>query len=1160
MPEREIVIKTRLDPAGLDDFKRRLEELRNLAQQVSGHLGPAPTGGAGAQAAVGVSFTPANSAAEAGAQVAATVDQASKRRTDAHNVIVGTTNTAIPEIPKPLIPGITPPGPTTPARRMPKTPYDLSTPAGLIDYEQQVVLPDLPLIRELTQVAGGGKTLSRNLQRVSQATAPTPAAVQIPKTLTNIHGKQNKWTTATPGTSEYITDAFLAAGHPDVFNKMNPYQQQEYKAAMSSWLSGDTEAPQAWYQEFAAPGAPQQVGGAGNGRVGGYLGTLGAAALGAARKYVPFLTAAGGISYAYSQAQQGWTDWQSSAAQFSSISHSLGQAGSAVEAFREQVTTTGASLAMSLSDTAQAAQLVTQSLGGQMTTSGLAGIISQVGGMSLGMGMTPSQSAQILAGARNVGLNAGAFQWTLANASVAGNMAGRQGVLASSILGAIAQQGPAAGTTQAVNPAALTSVLTSMAGTGNPWLQGQNAVSVLGQMNSGLMSSPTSQMFTQAAVEQAMGGKLPSGLGYVDLLMNLQAGGVNAAIPGTRGEPLGQAMAKYAMQQSGGDQQQAALIFRAMNPNLSLPRATQMLKQYLNYESLNVPKMPKGTSSEAEQAMARIAGAGSISALHHAVSQLRGAPALQGTLAQQRTQAEAFLRQNPGSALSESQALQVEQQQARTNISDIGRLVGPVAQAFLYPAAHLGPAGAFGETALLAGGGSYLASRAAKGILGWMGKGLRGAGGAAPVATDAAAASSSEDAVNVARIFAREPSLLGKMGTALKGILPAAEDVSRYAGPVGIAASLALSVPGVVSAIKTHQGSKIGSAVGGAAGGAAGAWGGAEAGAAIGTLIAPGVGTLIGGGIGALAGGLLGSKILGGLGGDIGSLFGGPHAAHHVAQAQLASAMQGPAHLQKATQTMTIHTMNIDTLAIGRLSMPFNLGQGGANSLASLDFTGHAGAQMKPTAAAAAQAAQAAPPDTSSGYQQAATYNHIPVTDKVLASAAKKSGLYGQEVTPWLGAIQKAHAKYPNVPESLIEAEIIHESNGKVGPTAGHIMGLLTSTQQYYNSHGVPGFNLNPSNPNDNVMMGTALLSMILKRYGGNEATALSVYGFGNTHVNSNWGYIGESLSIQQSMQKALEQAAETIGQSVGKHVAKNLQHDSGPVWHADPHRVAGRH
>ena len=123
----------------------------------------------------------------------------------------------------------------------------------------------------------------------------------------------------------------------------------------------------------------------------------------------------------------------------------------------------------------------------------------------------------------------------------------------------------------------------------------------------------------------------------------------------------------------------------------------------------------------------------------------------------------------------------------------------------------------------------------------------------------------------------------------------------------------------------------------------------------------------------------------------------------------------------------------------------------------------------------------------------------------------------------WYGdAIEKAHARYPNVPKKMIVSIIAMESSGHKYATsnagAQGLMQLMPVTQMEL---GIK----DPYNPKENIMGGTKYMNKLLKHYHNDTDKSLAAYNAGIGRVDKNGlnslpeetqNYIEEYHGIQQ--------------------------------------------
>jgi len=416
--------------------------------------------------------------------------------------------------------------------------YDLNTPQGLYQWYQQVYEPEAGVLSQMT-------TGFQNKLFGGPGRRPRPMLTTVP-------------TTSAP-MSESAMNGWFAGLSSNVHTMPGEIRGAYAQAAFNS--QSDNTAISNFYRQYGPQlGAPASAGGAGGG--GGIPPSsamgFGAAVGGAAKKYLPWVTMGGAVMYGVDQFKQGSNLWQQSSSPIDALSHSLSTTATNVEAFRQAISTAGAQFGQTLQQSAQSAQMLTQSFGNltQQNIASLVGSTAQFGYMN---GLSPSQSAQIMATSATLGLTQGygatlsptQFQGMLNNATTSAGMQGRQGPfytgLMSSANSVVSQNA------MLNNPTYFAGMYAQSVNT----MGGMRGGQLFSQLNSGVMgASGYTQGMLFAAMQKTLGGKLGS-QDIVNILA-AQQGGISSFVPGTH-TTVGSSLYGY-MKNSGFNQDQQVLM------------------------------------------------------------------------------------------------------------------------------------------------------------------------------------------------------------------------------------------------------------------------------------------------------------------------------------------------------------------------------------------------------------------------------------------------------------------------------------------------------------------------------------------------------------------------------------------------------------------------
>lgn len=466
--------------------------------------------------------------------------------------------------------------------------YDLNSPGGVVQYEEQVLIPAQQMLRgaSTTQAASTTSRIRARTFRGSLAeqlgyryeavtTQPNP---QLAKLLSKFK------TNSAPGTSDYYLD-FLnwAERNKNALPSALEQARQEALEKALGWngTPQDLNAPKQFYElvqqaiqpqttmQLVAPNRAQMLG--------QWAGQM--------LNRLPMLSAVGGIMWGARQFTQGYQLWQQTSGSFDQIAHSLSLTATSVEKFRAQVSAAGAQFGWSLQQTAQAASLLTQSFG-NLNSQGLANLTSGVASFGLMNGLSSQQATQIVGASATMGITAGVgsvmnpkqFGDMITNMAQIGGMQGRQGQMATGLLSLYSN---VLQTTPIVpNPTLLAGMYTQLSRTGIRAFQGTSGAQVLESLNQAIASG-NMQGIGLAAIEHTL-GKNASKYSAVQLLEALQQG-LSGYVPGTH-TTIGASVMQYLHTLSPD---QAALIL-SQGTGLSLDYAKQLL-QIRNFGTYAAP-------------------------------------------------------------------------------------------------------------------------------------------------------------------------------------------------------------------------------------------------------------------------------------------------------------------------------------------------------------------------------------------------------------------------------------------------------------------------------------------------------------------------------------------------------------------------------------------
>ena len=514
---------------------------------------------------------------------------------------------------------------------------DLMTSSGLEEYYQNVYEQAAPVLQLLQ---GGNRigTGAAQTQRTSRSRAPQNVPGMVPVLGSNFKSKNMQ------GSTPYFQDWFNRIGQPDVQSMMSKELQQAYKEANDLYLSGRNITPAEFYQNYASEAnqpTPTQPKGSflatfaqhakgnsigsimGNGLKGalsvgakgllsgvagdavgaeaGGLAGVGSAALMGEMLGGPITALVGGVlSLIGSQVSAGMKSWQQTAPAFSQLTHSLGESVKGLESFRTNVQMAGARVGMTLAQSTQVAQALTQTFSG-MNPSKLSALVAATGQAAMYNGLTPEQMAQITTTAAGLGITAGrgsqltplSFNEMLANATTAGGMQGRQEPFYSGLMSLYSSLG----STNPIisNQVGVASQYAALNASGIQGLQGANGAQLMATVDKGMASAQgIQQLLGFSAIMKASGGKITDPFQMMSIMEQGTAAKVGNTtlgaaytneIKGLSNNPYAQA----AMFGNGLDINQAMALIKA-NPFTAKSLSTQnaMKTPFSTADLLNV--------------------------------------------------------------------------------------------------------------------------------------------------------------------------------------------------------------------------------------------------------------------------------------------------------------------------------------------------------------------------------------------------------------------------------------------------------------------------------------------------------------------------------------------------------------------------------------------
>ncbi|WP_304459082.1 transglycosylase SLT domain-containing protein [Alicyclobacillus sendaiensis] len=422
------------------------------------------------------------------------------------------------------------------------TRYDFNSPGGVVQYEEQVLIPAQQMLRGVVQQSASNSTVQIRTSRRPSAFRQSlleQLGYRI-RTSQQIIGatpeQQRQWFDAfgrrlrEPGIPAEVRKAYGEAiqASQDSSEILSPSMRDFIRTYGAQF--GAPQSQTVTQTLLEAPSTSAQVG-----RWAGQM-----------LNRLPMLSAVGGIMWGARQFTQGYQLWQQTSGPFDQIAHSLSLTATSVEKFREQVSAAGAQFGWSLQQTAQAASLLTQSFG-NLNSQGLANLTSGVASFGLMNGLSSQQATQIVGASATMGITAGVgsvmnpkqFENMITNMAQIGGMQGRQGQMATGLLSLYSN---VLQTTPIVpNPTLLAGMYTQLSRTGIRAFQGTSGAQVLESLNQSVANGPM-QAIALAAMERTL-GKNASKYSIFDL-MEAANGGLSAYVPGTH-TTIGASLMKY---------------------------------------------------------------------------------------------------------------------------------------------------------------------------------------------------------------------------------------------------------------------------------------------------------------------------------------------------------------------------------------------------------------------------------------------------------------------------------------------------------------------------------------------------------------------------------------------------------------------------------------
>ena len=423
--------------------------------------------------------------------------------------------------------------------------YNLNTPSGLINWDENVLQEALPAM----QTIGKGFGSSQMVQQVRQrARRSSVQGGQNSSALGQALGENSR--SNQPGASSAPQSLWQ--------HFANGARKSAGKGGIGGFISGGIKGA-------VMGGGIDML--AGGGSAGSMLGSLGAGVMAAGDSIPGIGLAIAGfqaIAAIGSQIGQGMTTFKQTIPIFSQMSHAIDNASNSAIGFQQNVQMAGARVAMTNIQATQTAQTLMGVFGTSVSQSGYATLTQQTGMAALTNGLTPSQQTQLVAGAAGLGITNGRgstltpqqYNEMFLNSVAQSHMQGRQGALGTGLLSVYSGLGsvnPIIG-----NPLGTAAQYTAMNASGIQGLQGLRGAQLMTQMNSALASSSgVSQMMGMAAIYKASGGKITNPFQMKSILDQ----GTSAKIGNTT---LGAALASMATGMSSNKYTQAGIFSSIM--------------------------------------------------------------------------------------------------------------------------------------------------------------------------------------------------------------------------------------------------------------------------------------------------------------------------------------------------------------------------------------------------------------------------------------------------------------------------------------------------------------------------------------------------------------------------------------------------------------------
>lgn len=544
MPEGRIPISTTADLSGINAVRQGLLEIRALAQELAKHgLSLPANGGGGAVGSTPQTFT----------------ETAKQRIGQIQQQVVGSTIGAQ-------------------AIRGTMGPMASSQPSGVQvgEWMEQ----NMPIINAMMGATGGRSSVSNGRVPKPQKYVPKPGTIPTPQNISRQY--RNKET----NTPSYYNDWFLAAGRGLTVGSA---MHDEWHAANTAWIQGESSAPQTFYKRFASdanmvpvPNAPSAPGG--NNKGGGLLGNVIKAALPARGIAGALGSAIGGVGLgglalggaaagAVALGINSFGKYMDSGSSLSDLTKQILSTRDSLEALQSTVNSTGAAMGFTAQQTAQVANTLGVAFG-SMSLSQMNQGIAQVTGMSRAYGVSANVLAQGFGAAAQLGLttgngsmlNQGQLAFNLANSAGQSGMSGRMADLMQEFLTVV--QGTQA-TNPIANPNSLLSIITAMNANLPRSMTGAGGAAVLNQVGSAIANpNGLQQLINYQALSKA------GVSGYFNI-MNAQQMGPGNVLP--NGQMNAQAIFGQYNSMFGSNPAMES-YFLQQGLGISMPQASQLLK------------------------------------------------------------------------------------------------------------------------------------------------------------------------------------------------------------------------------------------------------------------------------------------------------------------------------------------------------------------------------------------------------------------------------------------------------------------------------------------------------------------------------------------------------------------------------------------------------